>query len=139
MTKSCEHTKISSCVQSPRRPSVPMMYDKYHQQNTMRSNPGFRSTPDAEEQSEKPSRSRNSTQNEIKGEKCIFKQPILPDDRNELYKNARDLLPEQRVVFDQFIHFVKSLVCFKNGGDIDAEPPRMIVHGKINYFYDSIF
>ena len=95
--------------------------------------------PDAEEQSEKPSRSRNSTQNEIKGEKCIFKQPILPNDRNELYKNARDLLPEQRVVFDQFIHFVKSLVCFKNGGDIDAEPPRMIVHGKINYFYDSIF
>ena len=52
MTKSCEHTKINSCVQSPRRPSVPMMYDKYHQQNTMRSNPGFRSTPDAEEQSD---------------------------------------------------------------------------------------
>ena len=99
---------------------------------------------EAEEQSERASRSRNKPQDELKGEKCIFKKPILPEDRNELYKNARDLLPEQRVVFDQFIHFVKSLLCFKNGGDIDAEPPRMIVHGKkiifmIPYFKENSF
>ena len=75
---------------------------------------------------------RKRTHDEMtNSEKYVFKQPILPEDTNELLRNARSLTYEQRVVFDQFIHFAKSLICFKNGGNIEAEPPRIIVHGII--------
>ena len=90
--------------------------------------------PDLVEPAAKPSRARKRTHDEMNNaEKYVFKNPI-PEDTNEMYKNVRLLTYEQRVVFDKFIHFIKSLVCFKNGGNIEAEPPRMIVHGKIISF-----
>ena len=90
--------------------------------------------PETEEQPARRTRARKRTHDEMNSEKYVFKQPVLPEDRNEMYKNVRLLTFEQRVVFDKFIHFAKSLICFKNGGEIEAEPPRMIVHGIISTF-----
>ena len=61
----------------------------------------------------------------------LFKQPVLPQDDDELLAAVRLLSYEQRVVFDEFIHFCKSVVCSqKYGGNIEPVPPRIITTGK---------
>ena len=86
------------------------------------------------DRSTRPSRARKRTHDEMNSEKYVFKQPFLPQDTNEMLNDVRNLTFEQRVVFDKYIHFAKSLICFKNGGEIEAEPPRIIVHGIILTF-----
>ena len=63
-------------------------------------------------------------------EKCIFKKSIIPEDTDELFQSVRLLTYEQRVVFDQYIHYLQSIKCARKGGDIIPEPPKIIVHGK---------
>ena len=65
----------------------------------------------------------------IMTEKLVFKKPILPTDKNELYDRVRLFSYEQRVVFDKYIHFLKCIICAKHGGNIEPIPPRIIVHG----------
>ena len=65
-------------------------------------------------------------------EKTIFKPIIPPESLDEMYLSVRSLSYEQRVIFDKFIHFLQSIVCVKNNGDIEPIPPRLIVHGNIN-------
>ena len=45
-------------------------------------------------------------------------------------RNVHNLSFEQRVVFDKFINFAKSVMCaVRHGGNIDTTPPKLIVHG----------
>ena len=73
---------------------------------------------------------KQNEQTSFEPEKCIFKKVLTPDNKDELFQSVRDLTFEQRVVFDKYIHYFKSIKCVRNGGDIMPEPPRIIVHGK---------
>ena len=65
----------------------------------------------------------------LEEEKCIYKQPVL-EDVDTLKKNVRSLSFEQRMVFDKYIDFSKKIMCaLRYGGNIETNPPRLIVHG----------
>ena len=78
----------------------------------------------------KKKKRKQNEQTLFEPEKCIFKKVLSPDNKDELFQAVRDLTFEQRVVFDKYIHYFKSIKCVRNGGDIMPEPPRIIVHGK---------
>ena len=77
----------------------------------------------------RPSLNNKKFREKITTEKFVFKKPILPQDTNELYDSVRLLSYEQRVAFDKYIHFSKSVICAKHGGNIEPIPPRIIFHG----------
>ena len=84
-------------------------------------------------ESETPKKRKKTRQNNettFQPEKCIFKKIFIPENKDELFHSARLLSFEQRVVFDRYIHYFKSIKCVRHGGDIMPEPPRIIVHGK---------
>ena len=86
--------------------------------------------PDEEFPQPYKSRKNQNKQGSMKVEKSIFKPMILPETMEEMYNSVRSLSFEQRVIFDRFIHFLQSIVCVKNNGDIEPIPPRLIVHGN---------
>ena len=91
--------------------------------------------PDASEEFEDPEENtyqpkRRNKKAPLRAEK-LFKQPELPQNDDELFAAVRLLSYEQRVVFDQFVHFCKSVVCSQRyGGNIEPVPPRIITTGK---------
>ena len=86
--------------------------------------------PDEEYPKPYKNRKDQNKQGSMKVEKSIFKPMILPETMEEMYNSVRSLSFEQRVIFDRFIHFLQSIVCIKNNGDIEPIPPRLIVHGN---------
>ena len=86
--------------------------------------------PDEEYPKPYKNRKDQNKQGSMKVEKSIFKPMILPETMEEMYNSVRSLSFEQRVIFDRFIHFLQSIVCVKNNGDIEPIPPRLIVHGN---------
>ena len=80
--------------------------------------------PLPEEPSETP-KSSKSTAEELK------LKPIIIADRATLRQKARSLSYEQRIVFDDIVHYSHCVAIDNLGGQIDAEPPIYIVHGKL--------
>ena len=90
----------------------------------------FPEEPESENPTKRNRKPKQNMETSFVPEKCIFKKTFIPEDTNELFRSVRELSFEQRVVFDKFIHYFKSMKCVRNGGDIMPEPPRIIVHGK---------
>ena len=63
-------------------------------------------------------------------EKIRVDPPFVHPNPNVMKANANSLTFAQRLVFDEYIHFAKSIVCAENGGKIDPTPPRFIVTGN---------
>ena len=90
----------------------------------------FPEVPEAERTTKRKTNQKKSST--FIPEKCIFKKSIIPEKTDKLFQSVRSLTYEQRVVFDKYIHYLQSIKCVRHEGDIIPEPPRIIVHGKLN-------
>ena len=82
-----------------------------------------------ESHQESSSSKKRSKAGSLKEEKCVHKIPDV-EDTQTMKRSVRALSFEQRVVFDKFINFSKSVMCVvRYGGNIDTTPPKLIVHG----------
>ena len=66
----------------------------------------------------------------VKKEK-IFIKPIVVDDEDVMLSMARQLTHEQMVVFGQVIDYAKRLLLSRNNCQIDLDPPKVKVTGKL--------
>ena len=60
---------------------------------------------------------------------CLFK-PIIVDEDDYMLERVRSLSFEQRIVFDKFVQFTKSVLRNLNGASIAPIPPNIIVTGN---------
>ena len=79
-----------------------------------------------DEPTEPPKSSSNNKA--TKKESCIVKPIVLVSDE-QMFQNARALSFDQKVVFNQFIDFVKKILIQRTGKSIDIDAPQVIVTG----------
>ena len=65
----------------------------------------------------------------IRSDGCLFK-PIIIDEDDRMLERVRSLSFEQKIVFDKFVQFTKSVLRNLNGASIVPIPPNIIVTGK---------
>ena len=63
---------------------------------------------------------------------CLFK-PVVVDEDEFMFERVRNFSFEQRIVFDKFVHFTKSVVRNSKGSKIVPKPPNIIVTGKNDF------
>ena len=66
----------------------------------------------------------------IKSDGCLFK-PIVVDEDEYMLERVRSLSFEQRIVFDKFVKFTKSVLRNLKGASVVPIPPNIIVTGNI--------
>ena len=66
----------------------------------------------------------------IKSDGCLFK-PIVVDEDEYMLERVRSLSFEQRIVFDKFVKFTKSVLRNLKGASIVPIPPNIIVTGNV--------
>ena len=65
----------------------------------------------------------------IRSDGCLFK-PIIIDEDDRMLERVRSLSFEQRIVFDKFVQFTKTVLRNLNGASIVPIPPNIIVTGN---------
>ena len=91
---------------------------------------------DLSEQLKPPDLSTIFPEEEGTSEKSVGKSekarpdPPCVEETHVMKEQVRNLTYEQRIAFDKFVHYVKTIICSENGGDIIPEPPLLIVTGK---------
>ena len=84
--------------------------------------------PDLNTLPEEPNEPKKASNMSAKEELKL--RPIVIADRATLRRSVRGLSYEQRLVFDDVIHYCRCVAIDNLGGQIDPEPPKYIVHGE---------
>ena len=84
--------------------------------------------PDLNTLPEEPNEPKKASNMSAKEELKL--RPIVIADRATLRRSVRGLSYEQRLVFDDVIHYCRCVAIDNLGGQIDPEPPKYKVHGE---------